>query len=64
VKTIEVVAGIPGSANLPPLYEALYDSPIRHVLMRHEQAAGFLAQDMARSTGKAAICLATSGPHY
>jgi acetolactate synthase I/II/III large subunit len=58
---IEVIAGIPGSANLP-LYNALYTSSIRHVLVRHEQAAGFFAQGMARSTGKAAVCLATSGP--
>jgi acetolactate synthase I/II/III large subunit len=60
-KGIEIIAGIPGSANLP-LYEALYDSTIKHVLARHEQGAGFIAQGMARSTGKAAVCFATSGP--
>jgi acetolactate synthase I/II/III large subunit len=60
-KGIEIVAGIPGSAILP-LYHTLYDSSIRHILVRHEQAAGFLAQGMARSTGKAAVCLTTSGP--
>ena len=58
---ISTVAGIPGGANLP-LYDALRDSKIRHVLARHEQGAGFIAQGMARSTGKAAVCLATSGP--
>ena len=61
LKGIEFIAGIPGSANLP-LYNALYTSKIRHILVRHEQAAGFFAQGMARSTGKAAVCLATSGP--
>lgn len=61
LKGIEFIAGIPGSANLP-LYNALYTSKIRHILVRHEQAAGFFAQGMARSTGRAAVCLATSGP--
>jgi acetolactate synthase-1/2/3 large subunit len=58
---IETVTGIPGGAALP-LYNALYASPIKHVLARHEQGAGFIAQGMARSTGKAAVCIATSGP--
>ena len=58
---IGIVAGIPGGANLP-LYDALGQSSLRHVLVRHEQAGGFLAQGMARSTGKAAVCFATSGP--
>jgi len=58
---IEIVAGIPGGANLP-LYDALGQSSLRHVLVRHEQAGGFLAQGMARSTGRAAACFATSGP--
>ena len=58
---IEVISGIPGGANLP-LYDALYESKIKHVLVRHEQAAGFIAQGMARTTGKAAVCFATSGP--
>ncbi|MCU0845527.1 MAG: thiamine pyrophosphate-binding protein, partial [Spirochaetes bacterium] len=48
---IDTVAGIPGGANLP-LYNALYGSPIRHILARHEQGAGFIAHGMARSTGK------------
>ncbi len=58
---IETVAGIPGGANLP-LYHALAASKVRHVLARHEQAAGFIAQGMARRTGKVAVCFATSGP--
>lgn len=58
---IETVAGIPGGSILP-LYDELNRSSIRHVLVRHEQAAGFLAQGMTRSTGKPAVCLATSGP--
>jgi acetolactate synthase I/II/III large subunit len=58
---IEIVAGIPGGAILP-LYDALTGSNIRHVLARHEQGAGFIAQGMARASGKVAVCLATSGP--
>jgi len=62
---VRVVAGIPGGANLP-LYDALHtvDTPgvIRHILARHEQGAGFIAQGMARVTGRAGVCLATSGP--
>ncbi|MBN2275177.1 MAG: biosynthetic-type acetolactate synthase large subunit, partial [Bacteroidales bacterium] len=60
-KGIEIIAGIPGSSNLP-LYKVLHDSKIKHVLARQEQGAGFIAQGMARSTGKAAVCFATSGP--
>jgi acetolactate synthase I/II/III large subunit len=59
---IEIVAGIPGGANLP-LYDALSQSrQIRHILTRHEQAAGFIAQGLARITGTPGVCLATSGP--
>ena len=59
---IRIVAGIPGGANLP-LYDALaHSATIRHVLARHEQGAGFIAQGMARSTGRPAVCFATSGP--
>ncbi len=58
---IATVAGIPGGANLP-LYHALAGSGLRHVLVRHEQGGGFIAQGMARATGRAAVCLATSGP--
>jgi acetolactate synthase-1/2/3 large subunit len=55
------VSGIPGGAILP-LYDALSHSTIRHVLARHEQGACFIAHGAARATGKAAVCLATSGP--
>ena len=59
---ITTVAGIPGGAILP-LYDALGASTqIRHVLTRHEQGAGFIAQGMARASGQAAVCLASSGP--
>jgi acetolactate synthase-1/2/3 large subunit len=58
---IDVVAGIPGGANLP-LYDAMGRSDLRHILVRHEQAGGFLAQGIARATGSAAACFATSGP--
>lgn len=55
------IAGIPGGANLP-MYDALTDSSIKHVLTRHEQGAGFIAQGMARVTGEAQVCFASSGP--
>ncbi len=58
---VTTVAGIPGGSNLP-LYDALRESRIRHVLARHEQGAGFIAQGMARATGRAGVCMATSGP--
>ena len=58
---IDVIAGIPGGANLP-LYDALRASGIRHVLARHEQGAGFIAHGIARVTGRAAVCFGTSGP--
>lgn len=59
---IRILAGIPGSANLP-LYDALLHSKIiHHVLTRHEQGAGFIAQGMARASGQPAVCFATSGP--
>ncbi len=59
---IRIVTGIPGGAVLP-LYDALGQSTVmRHVLARHEQGAGFMAQGMARVTGRPAVCIATSGP--
>ena len=58
---VSIVAGIPGGASLP-LYDALSQSDLRHVLARHEQGAGFIAQGMARATGRPAVCLGTSGP--
>ena len=58
---ITTIAGIPGGASLP-LYDALLESSIRHVLARHEQGAAFIAQGMARATGQPAVCFGTSGP--
>ncbi len=55
------MAGLPGGYILP-LYDELNRSEIRHVLVRQEQAAGFIAQGMARTTGKPAVCMVTSGP--
>ena len=58
---IDTVFGVPGGAVLP-LYDALAASPIRHVLMRHEAAAGHAAEGWARMAGKPGVALATSGP--
>ena len=58
---VEVIFGYPGGANLP-IYDELGRSPIRHVLVRHEQGAAHMADGYARSTGKIGVCLATSGP--
>jgi len=59
---IRNVAGIPGGAILP-IYDALGQSTvIHHVLARHEQGAGFMAQGMARVSGQPAVCMASSGP--
>lgn len=59
---ITIVTGIPGGSILP-IYDALSQSTrIRHILARHEQGAGFIAQGMARTEGKPAVCMACSGP--
>ena len=58
---VEVVFGIPGGAILPA-YDPLLDSSIRHILMRHEQGAGHAAEGYAHATGRAGVCMATSGP--
>jgi acetolactate synthase I/II/III large subunit len=59
---IRIAAGIPGGAILP-IYDALSRSTtLRHVLARHEQGAGFIAQGAARVTGEPGVCLASSGP--
>ena len=57
----EAVFGYPGGVTLP-VYDVLYDHPLRHVLVRHEQNAVFAAEGYARATGKAGVCMATSGP--
>jgi acetolactate synthase-1/2/3 large subunit len=53
--------GIPGGAILPA-YDPIYDSKIRHILVRHEQGAGHAATGYAQVTGKVGVCIATSGP--
>ncbi|RKQ92819.1 acetolactate synthase large subunit [Solirubrobacter pauli] len=58
---VDTIFGVPGGAALP-VYDALYDSPIRHVLMRHEQAAGHAAEGYARASGKPGVAIGTSGP--
>jgi acetolactate synthase-1/2/3 large subunit len=57
----EVVFGVPGGAILP-VYDPILDSPIRHVLVRHEQGAGHMAEGYAHVTGRPGVCMATSGP--
>ncbi|HEX7712594.1 MAG TPA: biosynthetic-type acetolactate synthase large subunit [Bacillota bacterium] len=58
---VEVIFGYPGGQVIP-IYDALYDAPLRHILVRHEQGAVHAADGYARSTGKTGVCLATSGP--
>jgi acetolactate synthase I/II/III large subunit len=58
---VDCIFGYPGGVTLP-LYDAMYDHPIRHVLVRHEQNACFAAEGYARSTGRVGVCCATSGP--
>ncbi len=58
---VENIFGIPGGAILPA-YDPLYDSSIRHILVRHEQGAGHAAQGYAAATGRVGVCMATSGP--
>jgi acetolactate synthase-1/2/3 large subunit len=58
---VEVAFGIPGGAILP-LYDPIYDSSVRHILVRHEQGAGHAATGYAQATGKVGVCIATSGP--
>ena len=57
----EVIFGIPGGAILPA-YDPLFDSRVRHILVRHEQGAGHAAEGYAAATGKVGVCMATSGP--
>jgi acetolactate synthase-1/2/3 large subunit len=58
---VEIVFGYPGGANLP-IYDAMLDYPIRHVLTRHEQGAAHMADGYARASGKVGVAMATSGP--
>jgi acetolactate synthase-1/2/3 large subunit len=58
---VDIVFGLPGGANLP-IYDALVDSNLRHILVRHEQSASHMADGYARIKRKAGVCFATSGP--
>ena len=58
---VDVMFGLPGGAILPA-YDPIYDSKIRHILVRHEQGAGHAAEGYAQVTGRAGVCIATSGP--
>lgn len=58
---VEVIFGLPGGALLP-FYDALLESTLRHVLVRHEQAAGHAAEGYAHASGRPGVCVATSGP--
>jgi len=58
---VEVMFGLPGGAILP-VYDPIIDSPIRHILVRHEQGAGHMASGYAHATGRPGVCMVTSGP--
>jgi acetolactate synthase-1/2/3 large subunit len=58
---VDVVFGYPGGANLPT-YDAIYDSGIKHVLVRHEAGGGHAAEGYAKASGRVGVCFATSGP--
>jgi len=60
-ENVDCIFGYPGGVTLP-LYDAIYDHQIRHVLVRHEQNAAFAAEGYVRSTGRVGVCCATSGP--
>jgi len=58
---VTTIFGYPGGVVLP-IYDELYDSPLQHILVRHEQAAAHAADGYARASGKTGVCIATSGP--
>ena len=58
---MEVMFGLPGGAILP-VYDPLIDSSIRHILVRHEQGAGHMAEGYAHATGRPGVAMVTSGP--
>ncbi len=58
---VDTIFGFPGGSVIP-LYDALYDFDINHILARHEQGAGHAADGYARASGKVGVCVATSGP--
>ncbi len=61
IEGVEVIFGIPGGT-IMPVYDALLDSKIRHILARHEQSAAHMADGYARASGKPGVCMTTSGP--
>src|SRR6195952_2623871 len=61
MQNVEVVFGLPGGAILP-VYDPILESPIRHILVRHEQGAGHMAEGYAHATGKPGVAMVTSGP--
>jgi acetolactate synthase-1/2/3 large subunit len=58
---VDTIFGYPGGA-IMPVYDALVDSPLKHILVRHEQGAALAADGYARASGRVGVCLATSGP--
>ncbi len=61
MQEVEVMFGLPGGAILP-VYDPIIDSPIRHILVRHEQGAGHMAEGYAQATGRPGVAMVTSGP--
>ena len=61
IEGVDVLFGVPGGAILP-FYDPILDSPIRHVLARHEQGGGHMAEGYAQATGRVGVTVATSGP--
>ncbi|MGD1011556.1 MAG: biosynthetic-type acetolactate synthase large subunit [Acidimicrobiales bacterium] len=61
MEQVEVVFGLPGGMILP-VYDPIIDSPIRHILVRHEQGAGHMAEGYAQATGRPGVAMVTSGP--
>ncbi len=60
-KGVDTLFGYPGGSVIP-IYDELYDSSLRHILVRHEQCAAHMADGYARASGRPGVCLATSGP--
>src|SRR3954451_23681595 len=61
MQEVEVLFGLPGGAILP-VYDPIIDSPLRHILVRHEQGAGHMAEGYAMATGRPGVAMVTSGP--
>src|SRR5438045_8457548 len=61
LECVETICGWPGGCSLP-VYDPIIDSPIRHILVRHEQGAGHMAEGYAHVTGRPGVAMVTSGP--